>query len=259
MTYRAGDQPNNAFSLNALEPGEVAATAGTSGVIYAVSDKMRCDAQSRVNIFAHVNHTPQLPRCGILMCINGTGSANAWLRRTLGSGVSYPQMNDLAAAAPAGADGLSFLPFGNGAERFLNNRDLGAQLCGLNFNRHGAAHLCRAAQEGIVYAFRYGFEIMRGIGVTPTVIRAGRANMFLSPVFRQTFADALRVPVELYETDGALGAARGAALGAGLYEDAAAAFKSLTRLERIDPQPAAFEQQDAAYGRWLERLNTILK
>jgi xylulokinase len=255
ITYRAGDQPNNAFSLNVLEPGEVAATAGTSGVVYGVSDQIKYDPKSRVNTFLHVNPIASAPRYGVLLCVNGTGSLNSWLRNTLWQGnVSYPGMNDLAASAPVGSDGLVCLPFGNGAERMLENKNPGARFQGLEFSRHGLSHYTRAAQEGIVFALYYGMEIMETLGVSLQNIRAGEANMFLSPVFRETFANVSGATVELYNTDGAQGAARGAGLGLGYYKNRADAFVGLSTLRTIEPQTALTQATKDAYGRWKEAL-----
>ncbi len=234
VAYRAGDQPNNAFSLNVLQPGEVAATAGTSGVIYGVNNHLSCDAQSRVNSFAHVNHSATDKRLGVLLCINGTGILNSWLRRNM-AGMSYEQMNTVAAQAPAGSDGLMVYPFGNGAERVLANAAPGAMIKGLSFTTHNQSNLLRAAQEGIAFSFRYGADIMGDMGLSTSVVRAGKANMFLSPLFRQTMANVLNARIELYDTDGALGAARGAALGAGLYHSAGEAFESFKCLEVVTP------------------------
>lgn len=254
VSYRAGDQPNNAFSLNVLEPGEVAATGGTSGVVYGVSDDFSYDKQSRVNIFAHVNHTEAQKRLGVLLCINGTGILNSWLRRNVASGLSYPEMNDVAAKAPVGADGLLIYPFGNGAERVLENADPGAAIKGLSFNIHNQSHILRASQEGIAYSFRYGVDIMAEMGIKSEVIRAGKANMFLSPLFRQTMSNVINAKIELYDTDGALGAARGAAVGIGLYKTPAEAFETLTCLETIVPD----KDQSAVlkvYDEWKNNLS----
>ncbi|HKL72288.1 MAG TPA: FGGY family carbohydrate kinase [Marinilabiliaceae bacterium] len=235
ISYRAGDQPNNAFSLNVLEPGEVAATGGTSGVVYGVSETISHDPKSRVNSFAHVNHTPSNKRLGVLLCINGTGILNSWLRRNVASGMSYPEMNDVAVKAPVGAEGLLVYPFGNGAERVLANAEPGAEFKGINFNIHNQSHLLRAAQEGTAFSFRYGVDIMGEMGISAKVVRAGKANMFLSPLFRQTMSNVLDAKIELYDTDGSLGAARGAAIGAGLYSSPAEAFEQLKCLETITP------------------------
>ncbi|MBP6977808.1 MAG: FGGY family carbohydrate kinase [Bacteroidales bacterium] len=216
VAYRAGDQPNNALSLNVLEPGEVAATAGTSGVVYAVTDQLLSDPLSRINTFAHVNHSPDQPKLGVLLCINGTGILNSWLKKNVAAGEGYDEMNRLAAGIPPGSQGLVVLPFGNGAERILQNRDIGCRFLGLNFNIHTRVHLYRAAQEGIAFAMKYGMEVMRQHAISPGVIRAGYANMFLSPLFRQILSDASETPIELYETDGSTGAAIGAAVGAGI-------------------------------------------
>lgn len=252
VTYRAGDQPNNALSLNVLEPGEIAATAGTSGVVYGVSDSIRADPCSRVNSFAHVNHTDDTPRLGILLCINGTGSSNRWARDLLDS--SYEMMNEMAAAAPIGARGLVVLPFGNGAERMLENRDPGASVVHVSFNIHDPAHLARAVQEGIAFSFRYGMDVLAELGMRKSVIRAGQANLFLSPLFRDAVTGATGVALELYRTDGAEGAARGAAIGAGAYASATEAFHGLERELTVDPVPEHRTAYEEAYGHWLSEL-----
>lgn len=254
ISYRAGDQPNNALSLNVLNPWEIATTAGTSGVVYGVSKEIKYDPQSRVNTFAHVNHTANDPRLGVLLCINGTGILNAWLKRMVGENISYETMNDLATEVPIGSAGLSILPFGNGAERVLNNKNIGSIFSGLNFNIHQKGHLMRAAQEGIVFSFKYGMEIMENIGIKASVIRAGKANMFLSPIFRDTLAGISGATIELYNTDGSIGAARGAGIGSGLYNSFGEAFANLKKLEVIEPDQSKVAKYDEAYQNWKEQL-----
>ncbi|QEC53695.1 xylulokinase [Anseongella ginsenosidimutans] len=254
IAYRAGDQPNNAFSLNVLEPGEVAATAGTSGVVYSISDKNVHDKQSRVNPFAHVNHTPAHKRLGILLCINGTGILNSWVRKNFGSDLSYEEMNLLASRVPPGADGVSILPFGNGAERMLENRYTGSVISGLDFNNHERGHVFRAAQEGIAFAFRYGMELMQQLGTDTRVIRAGNANMFLSPVFRETLSSLTGATIELYDTDGAAGAARGAGVGAGIYSSPSEAGRYLQRINLVAPQQSQAGALEEAYQAWKLQL-----
>jgi xylulokinase len=250
VTYKAGDQPNNALSLNVLEPGEVAATAGTSGVIYGVSDALTYDPGSRVNSFAHVNYSTGLRRVGVLLCINGTGILNRWVRDlTLGG---YEELNAAAARLEPGSMGLKMFPFGNGAERIFYNRIPGAQVRDIDLNVHGAAHLYRAGQEGIAFAFRYGLDIMRENGMDPGVIRAGKANMFKSPVFVEAFVNATNVPVELYNSDGSIGAAIGAGIGAGIYRDGREAFAGLRPVQLIEPTKAGI--YDALYGEWKKYL-----
>jgi xylulokinase len=254
VSYRAGDQPNNAFSLNVLNPGEIAATAGTSGVIYGVSGMVKYDPQSRVNTFVHVNSSVDETRNGILLCINGTGILNSWIRKIAGENLSYSQINDIAATIKPGSEGLIILPFGNGAERVLQNRETGCSIHNLNFNIHGKAHLFRAAQEGIAFSLFYGIQIMQEMGVEIKVIRAGKANMFLSPVFCQTLADISGAVIELYNTDGAQGAARGAGVGAGIYKDFKAAFAGLRKIETITPSPDN-QALNEAYQNWEKELN----
>jgi xylulokinase len=251
ITYRAGDQPNNALSLNVLNPGEIAATAGTSGVVFGVSDQVKYDPLSRVNTFAHVNHTKENTRLGVLLCINGTGSMNAWLMRNVAdSAMSYDDMNQLSASVPAGADGLKIVPFGNGAERITGNKDMGCKVEGLNFNRHGREHFIRAAHEGIVYAFKFGMDIMEKTGIQPAVIRAGHSNMFLSPVFRECLASITNTTIELYNTDGSQGAARAAGLGASIFLSEAEAFKGLERIKTIEPNTSIRQPLQEAFEEW---------
>ncbi|MDD4143222.1 MAG: FGGY family carbohydrate kinase [Prolixibacteraceae bacterium] len=254
ISYRAGDQPNNAFSLNVLNPGEIAATAGTSGVVYGVSKEVRYDPQSRVNTFAHVNHNPENPRLGVLLCINGTGILNAWLRRIISDKLTYDEMNMLAGSVPAGSEGLSVLPFGNGAERILNNSDPGAVFAGINFNIHSKGHLIRAAHEGIVFSFKYGMDIMKKTGISPSVIRAGMSNMFLSPVFYNTLAGISGAIIELYNTDGAAGAALGAGIGCGHYASPEEAFSNLKKMKTIEPDYTQNEEYLKAYSNWKTNL-----
>ncbi|MGB8226158.1 MAG: FGGY family carbohydrate kinase [Sedimentisphaerales bacterium] len=251
ITYRAGDQPNNALSLNVLNPGEIAATAGTSGVVYGVTEKGAYDAKSRVNSFVHVNYSEKTPRYGVLLCVSGTGILNSWLRRNVSGNADYNQMNTLAAQAPIGCDGLAILPFGNGAERTLENKDIGAQISGLRFNIHTEKHLLRAGQEGIVFALNFGLKIMHDMGVKVSKVRAGDANMFLSPLFCEAFSCVTETVVELYNTDGSAGAARGAGIGLGFYKDFSQAFEGLKSTRKIEPDRKLVPQYKAAYEHWL--------
>ncbi|HTH82012.1 MAG TPA: FGGY family carbohydrate kinase [Mucilaginibacter sp.] len=255
IAYKAGDQPNNALSLNVLNAGEVAATAGTSGVIYGVSDELTYDPQSRVNTFAHVNYAEQQKRLGVLLCINGTGSLYRWTKNLFGSAVSYTQMNELANKAPLGSDGLRILPFGNGAERMLNNELIGVHFHHIDLNLHTQSHIFRAVQEGIACAFRYGVDIMRENGMNPTVIRAGKANLFLSDLFAQTFVNATGIPVELYKNDGSVGAALGAGIGAGIFTSPAEAFMHMHPVQLVEPTSNLFEP---VYQEWKDLLDKHL-
>ncbi|MBI1342854.1 MAG: carbohydrate kinase [Terrimonas sp.] len=255
VSYKAGDQPNNALSLNVMEPGEVAATAGTSGVIYGVSDQLTYDRKSRINSFAHVNHRDDNIRTGVLLCINGTGILNSWVRNQIANHEDYMVINDAAASVPAGSNGLRILPFGNGAERMLNNKTVGAQIGNLNLNLHTRAHVYRAVQEGIACAFRFGLDIMRENAMNPRVIRAGNSNMFLSPVFKEAFVNITGVPVELHAHDGSMGAALGAGIGSGIFKDAGEAFDKAHVLATIEPcQQEKYEPVFQAWKKWLDKF-----
>lgn len=260
ISYRAGDQPNNALSLNVFNPGEIASTAGTSGVVYGVLGNVGYDKKSRVNTFAHVNYTEEQDRLGVLLCINGTGILNAWIRRNIApEGISYSEMNELTANKPIGSEGLSVIPFGNGAERVLENKETGCSIHGINFNKHNKGHIIRAAQEGIVFSFCYGMEIMGKMGMDIRKIHAGKANMFLSPLFRDTLAGVSGATIELYETDGSVGAAKGAGMGCGFYKDNNEAFASLEKLAVIEPDETHRQEYLSAYAQWKENLNKIIK
>ncbi len=255
ISYRAGDQPNNALSLNVFNPGEIASTAGTSGVVYGVLGEANYDIKSRVNTFAHVNYQKDMERLGVLLCINGTGILNAWMRRNVApEGISYSDMNDMMASAPVGSDGITIIPFGNGAERVLENKEIGCSIHGVNFNKHGKAHLMRAAQEGIVFSFCYGMEVMQQMGMDIHKIHAGKANMFLSELFRNTLAGVSGATIELYETDGSVGAAKGAGMGCGIYKDHDEAFATLKKLAVIEPDEKRRAEYLQAYSLWKETL-----
>ena len=257
VTYKAGDQPNNAMSLNVLEPGEVAANAGTSGVIYAVTDKLFADKFSRVNSFVHVNHTSNEKRVGVLLCINGAAIMYSWAKKVCGDNLSYKEMDQRASTIKPGSEGLFVLPFGNGAERMLENKMIDAHIENIDLNKHTKAHIFRAVQEGIAFAFRYGLDIMRENDLHPTIIRAGKANLFLSDVFMQSFVNATGVAVELYENDGSVGAALGAGVGAGIYKSNAHAYANFKPLQKFEPTNV--ELYNELYHDWKKLLDAHLK
>jgi xylulokinase len=259
ITYRAGDQPNNALSLNVLNPGDIAATAGTSGVMYGVTDKNVYDNESRVNTFAHVNYTVQHPNNGVLLCINGTGIQYSWLKQNiLENKYSYNELNDLASTVAIGAEGLLCHSFGNGAERILKNRDVHAEFSGINFNRHSKGHIVRAAQEGIAFSFKYGLDIMTSMGLKIGVVKAGNSNLFQSRVFIDAFVNTCNVELEIYNTDGSQGAARGAGIGSGYYSSPAEAFTGLRVIEKFRPVSSGIEKYGSVYQLWMKKLTQYL-
>jgi len=260
ISYRAGDQPNNAFSLNVLNPGEIAATAGTSGVVYGLVEKNSYDLLSRVNSFAHVNYTYESPIKGVLLCINGTGILYSWLRNELmRTKESYETLNCESAKIDIGSEGITVLPFGNGAERVLNNQNIGSQILGVNFNNHSRGHILRAAQEGIAFSFKYGIDIMKEMGIEVNIMRAGKTNMFLSDIFTEAIANTAEATVELYNTDGAQGAARGAGVGSKVYNSFEEAFVGFKKLKVIEPKNELIKKYSDAYQNWKEKLKMFLK
>jgi xylulokinase len=259
IAYRAGDQPNNALSLNVLNPGEIAATAGTSGVIYGVTDKNLIDKESRVNTFAHVNYTKQQSNNGVLLCINGTGIQYSWIKQSLlDNKYSYDEMNEFAAKIEIGSEGLMCFPYGNGAERSLQNKDIHGHFSGINFNIHHKGHLIRAAQEGIVFSFRYGLDIMKDMGLEFDVIKAGFTNLFQSRVFREAFVNTCNVNLEIYNTDGSQGAARGAGIGIDYYPSGKNAFNGLKIIDKLHPDKDVVQKYDMIYKNWKDYLTKYL-
>ncbi|MEA1785545.1 FGGY family carbohydrate kinase [Arenibacter sp. GZD96] len=256
ILYRAGDQPNNALSLNVFNPGEIAATGGTSGVVYAITDNMSVKESARVNNFAHVNHGKDHPRIGKLLCINGSGIQYRWLLNNLGV-ASYDEMNDLAQEIPIGADGVVILPFGNGAERMLHNTELGTRILHLNLNNHHKGHLCRAALEGIAFAFVYGMEIMKSDGIPSGVLRAGNDNLFRSDIFSNTIATLLDAEIEIYNTTGAIGAARACVLHKGDFNTFGEQIMKNDYVQSFKPL-AKKEPYLLAYKRWKKELQVLL-
>lgn len=258
VAYRAGDQPNNALSLNVLQPGEIASTCGTSGVVYGINDQLNYDPLSRINIFAHVNHRADNPRVGVMHCVNGAGILNAWVKKNfLTPDFSYNDINVMAESVSPGAEGLTILPFGNGAERILCNRDITSSFHGINFNIHRKEHVFRAVQEGIAFSFKYGMEVMQKMGMSINVIKAGYANLFLSPLFREILSTVSDCTIELYNTDGSIGAARGAGIGADIYKDTNSAFQSLKVIDTIYPNNEKREAYQQAYHSWRTILEKI--
>ena len=249
LTYRAGDQPNNAFSLNALNPGEIAATAGTSAVIYSVTDKNIYDKSNRINTFLHCNNSKSKTRNGLLLCINGCGIAYSWLRKLL-KGRSYNDLNLSAINTSIGSENLKFYPFGNGSERLFNNKELGSHFIDLNFNVHDETHLIRSVQEGIAFSMCYGIEMLKGLGVEVNTIRVGNANLFLSMLFREAFVNTSRVDLEIYDTNGSEGAARAAALGIGYYSNDKEAFNNLKLITKLKPDKELVARYSSHYDEW---------
>lgn len=259
VTYRAGDQPNNALSLNVLDPGELAATGGTSGVVYGVVEKPVYDMQSRVNGFAHVNHTIETPRIGILLCINGAGIQYNWVRQNIAKdSISYNDMEQLALAIPVGADGVRILPFGNGAERMLCNQNIGSQIKNLHFNRHTRAHLYRAALEGIAFSFIYGVHILKDMGLTIDVMRVGNDNLFQSEIFSSTIATLLNCEIEVVKTTGAVGAAKASGVAIGAYRTIKEAVGSRDIVKKYEPI-STYDVYAKAYQLWQDDLQYLLK
>jgi xylulokinase len=260
VAYRAGDQPNNALSLHVLNPGEIATTAGTSGVIYGVTNKNVYDNVSRVNSFAHVNYTEQQPNTGVLLCINGTGIQYSWIKQQLlNNTLSYDEMNQLATKIEIGSEGVLCYPYGNGAERSLANKNVHGHFSGINFNLHGKEHVIRSAQEGIVFSFRYGLDIMKSMGMEIGVMKAGYSNLFQSKVFREAFVNTCNVNLEIYNTDGSQGAARGAGIGIGYYTSPDKAFIGLKMIDKLHVTSDLVRTYESVYQNWKSGLLEILK
>ncbi len=257
VTYRAGDQPNNALSLNIFNHGEVAATGGTSGVVYAVTNTLKSKEASRINHFTHVNYTKENTTIGKLLCINSCGIMYRWLKDNIGID-SYEAMNNKAAEVPIGSNGVVIIPFGNGAERMLNSKDIGAHFLNFNLNLHSNAHLCRAALEGIAFSFVYGMEILKNDNAEINVIRAGNDNLFRAEIFSNTVATLIGHEIEIYNTTGAVGAARAAGLTDGDFEKFGANITKNDHVMTFMPLENKTAYQKA-YLSWKKELEIILK
>lgn len=259
ICYRAGDQPNNALSLGVFKPNELAATGGTSGVVYGVIDQAKYDLESRVNGFAHVNHTPENPHIGLLLCINGAGIQYSWAKHQLGnSDLSYFDLEKMASEVAIGSDGLRIIPFGNGAERILCNLSIGAQVNNLQFNRHEQKHFYRASLEGVAFSFMYGFDIMKKLGLDPSVIKVGNDNLFQSSIFSTTVASLLNVDIEVYDTTGATGAAKASGIAIGEYSNIEEAFAGLKK-ETVFHPAKDIEAYHNAYEIWSSDLKSLVE
>ena len=257
ITYKAGDQPNNALSLGVVEPGEIATTAGTSGVIYGVSSELKYDPNCRVNSFAHVNYTKDLRRIGVLMCINGTGILNRWLKENFFSTNSYTDLNSYANQSEIGSKDLMCFPYGNGAERIFNNKIIGGSFRNLDFNRHQKNEISRSVQEGIAFSMVYGLELLNSSGIVPQKIKAGYANMYLSSIFSSTIVNASNVSIQLLESDGAYGAALGAGIGSHYYKSVHEGINSIKLLSEILPDQNKNKTSDF-YEKWKSELLKML-
>lgn len=255
--YRAGDQPNNALSLGVLNPGEIAATGGTSGVVYGVQDQPVYDLKSRVNSFAHVNHESNKPRIGVLLCINGSGIQYRWVKQMMAdAGLSYGDLEQCASSVPVGAEGLRMIPFGNGAERMLGNKDLGGHISNIQFNRHTKSHFYRAALEGIAFSFMYGMEVLEELGLDISKLRVGNDNLFQSTLFSDTISSLSNAPIEMVETTGAVGAARGAAYAAGAFSSLEEATRGDELIKLYEPKAASDYRE--AYDDWKSVLDKCI-
>ena len=257
ITYRAGDQPNNALSLNVFDDGEVAASGGTSGVIYSITNNLSSKEPSRINHFAHVNYSDKNKSVGKLLCINGAGIQYRWLRNHSVED-SYEKMNEMASKISVGSDGISVIPFGNGAERMLNNKNIGTHLCNINLNKHTHGHLYRSSLEGIAFSFMYGMEILKKDNASINVIRAGNDNLFRSKIFANTVSTLIGHEIEIYNTTGAFGAARASGV---MNNDLSSFREKITKNDHIMtfmPLKNKSEYEDA-YLRWKRDLEGVLK
>ncbi len=258
ITYRAGDQPNNALSLGVFEPGDIAATGGTSGVVYGVTDLLLNGPNSGINSFAHVNHSKEHPRIGQLLCINGAGSQYAWIRnQLLGLNTTYADMEKLISPIPIGSEGLRIIPFGNGAERMINNQQTGAQINNLQFNIHSKNHMIRSALEGIAFSFVYGIQLLSDLGINLKNIKVGNDNLFQSEIFSSTIVNLLNCEIQMQDTTGAIGAALASGKAIGAFSDLLEAFSHNQIIKTYKAQNNHKAYYDA-YEDWKKDLNKLI-
>jgi xylulokinase len=215
-----GDQAAQAVGVGAIEPGIVALTLGTSGVIFAATSGPLIDAQGRLHAFCHA-----VPGMWHLMGVMlSAGGSLQWYRDTLAPGVAFDDLLREAEEAPPGCDGLLFLPYLTGERTPHPDPQARGSWVGLT-QRHGRGHLTRAVLEGVAFGLKDSFALLReaGLGEVRQVRASGGGAK--GPLWRQILADVLET--ELVTINTSEGAAYGAALlagvGAGIWADLPAA------------------------------------
>jgi xylulokinase len=263
----AGDQAAQALGMGLAHEGPVSATLGTSGVVFAATQRPLIDARGRLHSFCHA--APETWHVmGVML---SAGGSLRWFRDTLGDleraeaaarGVDpYGLLTLLAAPIPPGCEGLLFLPYLSGERTPHVDPHARGAFVGLTL-RHTKGHLVRAVMEGVAFGLRDSLQLIREAGISPTELRVSGGGA-RSPLWRAILADVMQVPVATMNvTEGAAyGAALLAGVGAGVFptvDDACARTTAI--VERIEPDPtnaALYDHTHARYARLYPALKKI--
>jgi xylulokinase len=231
----AGDQGAGAVGMGIVETGSVSATIGTSGVVFASTDKPTMDRLGRLHTFCHA--APGLWH--VMGVTNGAGLSLRWFRDTFAPGASYDELTAKAAAIPAGSDGLLWAPYLFGERTPHLDPEARAAFVGLTAS-HTRAHCVRAVMEGVAFSLRDTFSLFEELGIPVARVRLGGGGA-RGPLWRQIQADVYGHPVELLaaEEGGAFGAALLAGVGVEAWPTVEAACAATVQVaETIAPKNA---------------------
>jgi xylulokinase len=243
----AGDQAAGAIGMGIVKAGDVSATIGTSGVVFAATDQPFLDPQGRLHTFCHA-----IPnRWHVMGVTQAAGLSLRWFRDTFGTidgakSSPYDSLSREAAAIPPGADGVMWAPYLMGERTPHLDSEVRGALIGLAAS-HGRGHIIRAILEGVAFSLKDTLTIFAEIGVPVNDIRLGGGGA-LSPLWRQIQADVYAKPVSqlVAEQGGAHGAAILAGVGAGLWpsvDDACSQFVKIASVVDVDKSASAKLQQ----------------
>ena len=249
----AGDQGAGAVGMGIVGPGSVSATIGTSGVVFASTDRPAMDPLGRLHTFCHA--APGLWH--VMGVTNGAGLSLRWFRDTFAPGTDYDQLTAEAAKAPPGSDGLLWAPYLFGERTPYLDPQARAAFVGITAS-HTRAHCVRAVMEGVAFSLRDTFSLFSDLNIPVARIRLGGGGA-RSPLWQQIQADVYGHSVELLAADegGAFGAALLAGVGIGAWPSVEAACAASVHVaRRIEPKHAA--AMDQAYQRF-RRLYPALR
>jgi xylulokinase len=246
----AGDQAAGAVGMGVVRPGVVSATIGTSGVVFAATDRPTRDPLGRVHTFCHA--IPE--RWHMMGVTQGAGLSLRWFRDRFGAGPDdgrdpYDRLSEEAASVEPGADGVLWAPYLMGERTPHLDPNARAALVGLAAN-HGRGHVVRAILEGVAFSLRDTFTIFDEMDVPVRAVRLGGGGA-RGALWRQIQADVYNHEVEVLEAEE--GAAYGAALlagaGTGVWPSVDAACDAVVRVAtRVAPDSGASAVLDQRYG-----------
>jgi xylulokinase len=261
----AGDQAAGAVGMGIAAPGAVSATIGTSGVVFAATDRPALDPQGRLHTFCHA-----VPgRWHVMGVTQAAGLSLRWFRDCFGTAGPtiepdpYERLTAEAADVPPGSEGLLWAPYLMGERTPHLDPNARAALIGLTAS-HRRGHVVRAILEGVAFSLRDSFTLLAEMQVPVRNIRLGGGGA-RSPLWRQIQADVYGREVEILEAEegAAYGAAILAGVGAGVWSTADTACSEVVKVaHRVPPQPGVVAQMNtgyAAYRRMYPAIASILR